>query len=85
MTLSFARKRFNALLRAQAFGVVGALVPRLADLFVSGNVVGVDALAGVAAVMPVTVGALFVGKLVYCGSGYLFAKYQGGIPERPRP
>ena len=77
MALSFARKRLNALLFAQAFGVLGALVPRLTDLFVSGNVVGVDALAGIAAVMPVTVGALFVGKLVFCGSGYLFAKYQG--------
>ena len=77
MALSFARKRLNALLGAQAFGAVGALVPRIADLFVSGNVVGVDALTAIAAIMPVTIGALFVGKLVYCGSGYLFAKYQG--------
>ena len=75
--LSFARKRLNALLLAQGFGVIGALVPRLTDLFVSGNVVGVDALAAIAAIMPVTIGALFVGKLVYCGSGYLFARYQG--------
>ena len=74
---SFARKRLNALLLAQGFGFIGALVPRLTDLFVSGNVVGVDALTAIAAVMPVTIGALFVSKLVYCGSGYLFAKYQG--------
>ena len=67
----------NALLLAQGFGFIGALVPRLTDLFVSGNVVGVDALAAIAAIMPVTVGVLFVGKLVYCGSGYLFARYQG--------
>lgn len=75
--LSFARNRLNALLLAQGFGFVGALVPRLADLFVSGNIVGVDALTAIAAIMPVTIGALFVGKLVYCGSGYLFARYQG--------
>ena len=75
--LSFARNRLNALLLAQGFGFIGALVPRLADLFVSGNIVGVDALTAIAAVMPVTIGALFVGKLVYCGSGYLFARYQG--------
>lgn len=77
MKLSFARKRLNALLLAQGFGFIGALVPRLTDLFVSGNIVGMDALTAIAAVMPVTIGALFVGKLVYCGSGYLFAKYQG--------
>ena len=39
--LSFARNRLNALLLAQGFGFVGALVPRLTDLFVSGNVVGI--------------------------------------------
>lgn len=77
MKLSFARKRLNALLLAQGFGFVGALVPRLTDMFVSGNVVGTDALTAIAAIMPVTIGALFVGKLVYCGSGYLFARYQG--------
>ncbi len=77
LTKSFARIRLNSLLGAQAFGMVGALVPRLADLFVSGNVVGVDALSGIAAILPVTMGALFIGKLVYCGAGYLFARYQG--------
>ena len=74
---SFARNRLNALLRTQACGAVGAIVPRITDLFVAGNVVGVDALTAIAAIMPVTIGALFVGKLAYCGSGYLFAKYQG--------
>ena len=76
-SLSFARNRLNALLLAQGFGFIGALVPRLADLLVSGNIVGEDALTAIAAIMPVTIGALFVGKLVYCGSGYLFARYQG--------
>ena len=75
--LSFARNRLNVLLRTQAFGAVGAIVPRIMDLFIAGNVVGVDALTAIAAIMPVTIGALFVGKLAYCGSGYLFAKYQG--------
>ena len=56
-SLSFARNRLNALLLAQGFGFIGALVPRLADLFVSGNVVGVDALTAIAAIMPVTIGA----------------------------
>ena len=46
MKLSFARNRLNALLRTQAFGAVGSLVPRITDMFVSGSVVGVDALAG---------------------------------------
>ena len=74
---SFARNRLNALLRTQACGAIGAIVPRITDLFVAGNVVGVDALTAIAAIMPVTIGALFVGKLAYCDSGYLFAKYQG--------
>lgn len=63
MKLSFARNRLNALLRTQAFGAVGSLVPRITDMFVSGSVVGVNALAGIVAVMPVTIGALFVGKV----------------------
>lgn len=85
MNLSFAKKRLNALLLAQGFGFIGALVPRLTDLFVSGNIVGTDALTAIAAIMPVTIGALFVGKLVYSGSGYLFAKYQGEFKrERAR-
>lgn len=74
---TFAVRRLNALLKAQAFGALGALVPRLTDMIVSGNVIGVDALAGIAATVPVTIGALFLGKLVYCGSGYLYAKCQG--------
>lgn len=45
MKLSFARNRLNALLRTQIFGAVGPLVPRITDMFVSGSVVGVDALA----------------------------------------
>ena len=77
MKLSFARNRLNALLRTQAFGAVGSLVPRITDMFVSGSVVGVDALAGIAAVMPVTIGALFVGEVVCRGAGYLFARQQG--------
>ena len=40
MKLSFARNRLNALLRTQAFGAVGSLVPRITDMFVSGSVVG---------------------------------------------
>ena len=39
--LSFARNRLNALLRTQAFGAVGSLVPRITGMFVSGSVVGV--------------------------------------------
>ena len=46
MKPSFARNRLNALLRTQAFGAVGSRVPRITDMFVSGSVVGVDALAG---------------------------------------
>ena len=74
---SFAKNRLNALLRTQAFGALASLVPRITDMFVSGSVVGVDALAGIAAVMPVTIGALFVGEVVCRGAGYLFARRQG--------
>ena len=38
------------------------------------EVVGVDALAGIAAMIPVFIGAQFLAKMVYCGAGYLFAK-----------
>ena len=82
---SFAKNRLHALLRTQAFGAVGALMPRITDLFVSGSVVGVDALAGIAAVMPVTIGALFMGEIVCRGSGYQFARRQGEFQhERAR-
>ena len=74
---SFAKRRMNVLLTMHTFGAFGALMPRIADMIVSGNVVGVDALAGIAAVVPVTIGAQFLAKLIYCGAGYLYAKYQG--------
>ncbi len=78
---AFARLRMNALLKGQAFGAVGALVPRIADLIVSGNVLGIDALAGIAAVLPVVIGTQFLAKLVYCGAGYLFAVHQGAFEK----
>ena len=46
MPKSFARIRLNMLLKSQAFGAVGALVWSVADMIVSDNMVGVDALAG---------------------------------------
>ena len=79
MLKSFARIRLNLLLKSQAFGAVGALVWCVADMIVAGNIVGVDALAGIAATVPVTIGAQFVARLVYCGSGYLFARCQGAF------
>lgn len=77
MQASFARKRLNRLLTSQAFGAGGALFACVTDMIVAGNFVGVDALAGIAVVLPVIVGAQFVSRLIYCGAGYLFAKYQG--------
>ena len=79
--MSFVRKRFNALFACQAFGGLNALVgyASIVDSIVVGNLVGVDALAGIAAVLPMAVGAQFVARLVFCGSGYLFAKYQGQV------
>ena len=85
--MSFVRRRFNALWAAQAFGGLGALVlyASIVDAIVVGNLVGVDGLAGVAAVLPMVVGAQFVSRLVFCGSGYLFAKYQGQVePDKAR-
>ena len=79
MPKSFARIRLNMLLKSQAFGAVGALVWSVADMIVSGNMVGVDALAGIAATVPVTIGAQFFARLVYCGSGYVFARCQGAF------
>ena len=67
----------NALLRSQLFGATGALVWSVSDMLVAGNIVGVDALAGIAATVPVFLGAQFLAKLVYCGAGYLFARQQG--------
>ena len=82
---SFAIHRMNVLLRGQAFGAIGALVWRLSDMIVAGNIVGVDALAGIAATIPVFIGAQFLAKMVYCGAGYLFAKRQGEFePEKAR-
>ena len=74
---SFAICRMNALLRSQLFGAAGALVWSVSDMLVAGNIVGVDALAGIAATVPVFLGAQFLAKLVYCGAGYLFAREQG--------
>ena len=74
---SFAICRMNALLRSQLFGAAGALVWSVSDMLVAGNIVGVDALAGIAATVPVFLGAQFLAKLVYCGAGYLFARRQG--------
>ena len=85
--MNFARKRFNALFACQAFGGLGALVlyASIVDSMIVGNLVGVDALAGVAAVLPMIVGVQFVSRLVFCGAGYLFAKYQGRLePEKAR-
>ena len=85
--MSFARKRFNALFACQAVGGVVALFvyASIVDSIIVGNLVGVDALAGVAAVLPMVVGVQFVSRLVFCGSGYLFAKYQGQLePDKAR-
>ena len=85
--MSFARKRFNALFACQAVGGLVALVvyASIVDSIIVGNLVGVEALAGVAAVLPMVVGVQFVSRLVFCGSGYLFAKYQGQLePDRAR-
>ena len=76
---SFAICRMNALLRSQLFGAAGALVWSVSDMLVAGNIVGVDALAGIAATVPVFLGAQFLAKLVYCGAGYLFARRQGNF------
>jgi len=82
---SFARQRLHGLLTSQAFGAAGALVACVADMVIAGNLVGVDAMSGIAAVVPVTIGAQFVARLVYCGAGYLFAKCQGEMaPDRAR-
>ena len=82
---SFAIHRMNALLKSQVFGALGALAWRLSDMVVAGNIVGVDALAGIAATVPVFIGAQFLAKMVYCGAGYLFAKRQGEFePEKAR-
>lgn len=80
---SFAKQRLHGLLTTQAFGAGGALVACVVDMIVAGNLVGVDALAGIAAVLPVLVGAQFLARLVYCGAGYQFAKYQG-LMDRER-
>lgn len=73
----FSRCLLNRLLWSQTAGAAGALVLCIADMIVAGNLVGVDALSGIAAVVPVTIGAQFFAKLVYCGSGCLFARRQG--------
>lgn len=83
MRVSFASQRLHGLLTTQAFGAGGALVACVVDMIVAGNLVGVDALAGIAAVLPVLVGAQFLARLVYCGAGYQFAKYQG-LMDRER-
>ena len=74
---SFARNRLHALLSSQCFGAVSTLVASVADMIVAGNLVGIDALSGIAVVLPVSIGAQFLARLVYCGAGYLFAGYQG--------
>lgn len=71
----------------QVFGGLSAFAygATVVDLIVVGNFVGVDALTAVAAVLPVSVGAQFVSRLVFCGAGYLFAKYQGLLePDKAR-
>lgn len=78
---TFARVRLNMLLKSQAIGAFGALVWCVADMVVAGNIIGVDALAGIAATVPVTIGAQFFARMVYCGSGYLFAKRQGEFDQ----
>lgn len=64
-------------------GIVTAAT--IIDMIVVGNIIGVDALSAVAAILPVSVGAQFVSRLAYCGAGFLFAKYQGSLePEKAR-
>ena len=74
---SFGIRRFHSLLASQGFGAVASLIAGVAGMMVAGNVAGVDALSGIAVVLPVSIGAQFVARLVYCGAGYLFASYQG--------
>lgn len=74
---SFGVRRFHSLLASQGFGAVASLIAGVAGMIVAGNVAGVDALSGIAVVLPVSIGAQFVARLVYCGAGYLFASYQG--------
>lgn len=58
---------------------------QIVDAVIVGNLVGVDALAGVAAVLPVVVGVQFVSRLVFRWSGCLLAKCQGQVePDKAR-
>ena len=85
--MNFAKRRFNALFACQAVGGLVSLFvyASIVDSIIVGNLVGVDALAGVAAVLPMVVGVQFVSRLVFCGSGYLFAKHQGRLePDKAR-
>lgn len=52
MLKSFARIRLNLLLKSQAFGALGAFACCVTEMIVAGNIVGVDALAGIAATAP---------------------------------
>ena len=60
--MNFARKRFNALFACQAFGGLVALFvyASIVDSIIVGNLVGVDALAGVAAVLPLAAVLMFL-------------------------
>ena len=74
---SFGIRRFHSLLASQALGAASALVIGVVGMIVAGNIAGVDALSGIAVVLPVSIGVQFFARLVYCGAGYLFASYQG--------
>ena len=82
MALSFARRSFNRILLTGAVGTFAKLVVRVFDGIIAGQMLGMDALAAVVVVAPVTAACYFVSKLAVSGSGFLFARSQGAFDGR---
>ena len=81
-TISFVRKKFNAMLGVATVSMAVNFIVMLAGSLIAGNLLGKDGLAGVNVCTPVFAVASFVGSLLSVGTGLVFSQAMGEFDER---
>ena len=83
--ISFARNRFHVLLSVGLVAAVSSTVSYVANILISGRMLGADSVSASAVIYPVVSGGVFLDMLVSGGAAYLYSRYQGEFKsERAR-
>lgn len=81
-TVSFVKRKFNAMLGVATVTMAVNFVVMLSGSLVAGNLLGKEGLAGVNVCTPVFAVASFLGALISVGAGLVFAQAMGEFDER---